>query len=289
LLAIGRGFIRNVFGKASSPARKFLTVAFVALLFMMVDVFTPWLKPVYSTVDNLVRPLYWFSNIPQRVQEWGTSSVTSRSQLESENLRLSKESLIYHGQLQRMSDLAAENLRLRRLLNATELLMDSVLVTEVIGVSANPQRHTLSIDRGSDDGVFVGQPLLDAEGLMGQIIQVHKNHSTALLITDSSHALPVQLVRNGVRSIAEGSSDYNLLNLKFVSPTADIKEGDKLVSSGLGGLYPVGYPVGTIVSIEQEPGDSFLKISVDPSAEINRSRHLLLVYTSRDGDSDNTQ
>jgi|TARA_B110000879_G_scaffold210935_1_gene302194 rod shape-determining protein MreC len=288
-LAIGRGFIRNVFNKTSSPARKFLIVAFVALLLMMVDVFTPWLKPVYSTVDNLVRPLYWFSNIPQRVQEWGSSSVTSRSQLESENLRLSKESLIYHGQLQRMSDLAAENLRLRRLLNATELLMDSVLVTEVIGVSANPQRHTLSIDRGSDDGVFVGQPLLDAEGLMGQIITVHNNHSTALLITDSSHALPVQVLRNGVRSIAEGLSDYNLLNLKFVSPTADIKEGDKLISSGLGGLYPVGYPVGTVISIEQEPGDSFLKISVDPSAEIDRSRHLLLLYTSRDGDLDNKQ
>ena len=256
---------------------------------MMVDVFTPWLKPVYSAVDNLVRPLYWFSNIPQRVQEWGTSSVASRSELESENLRLTKESLIYHGQLQRMSDLAAENLRLRRLLNATELVMDSVLVTEVIGVSANPQRHTLSIDRGTDDGVFVGQPLLDAEGLMGQIITVHKNHSTALLITDSSHALPVQVLRNGVRSIAEGSSDYNLLSLKFVSPTADIKEGDKLVSSGLGGLYPVGYPVGTIISIEQEVGDSFLKISVDPSAEIDRSRHLLLLYTSKDGVLDSTE
>jgi rod shape-determining protein MreC len=114
---------------------------------MMVDSFTSWLKPVYSTVDNLVRPLYWLSNIPRRVQEWGETSVASRSELESENLRLSKESLIYHGQLQRMSDLAAENLRLRRLLNATELLMSSVLVTEVIGVSANPQRHTLSIDR----------------------------------------------------------------------------------------------------------------------------------------------
>jgi rod shape-determining protein MreC len=89
-----------------------------------------------------------------------------------------------------------------------------------------------------------------------------------------------------MRSIAEGTSDYNLLNLKFVSPTADIREGDKLVSSGLGGLYPAGYPVGTVISIEQESGDSFLKISVDPSAEIDRSRYLLLLYTSRDGDLD---
>jgi rod shape-determining protein MreC len=261
----------------------------LAVVLMIVDSFTPWLKPIYSTADNLVRPLYWLANVPLRVQEWSASSVTPRSEIEVENQRLSKESLIYHGQLQRMSDLAAENLRLRRLLNATELLQDSVLVTEVIGVSANPLRHTLTIDRGTADGVFVGQPLLDAEGLMGQIIEVHKSHSAALLITDSSHALPVQVLRNGVRSIAEGTADYNLLSLKFVSPSADIREGDKLVSSGLGGLYPAGYPVGTVISIASEPGDSFLKIDVDPSAEIDRSRHLLLLYTSRDSGADATE
>tara|TARA_B110000879_G_scaffold204117_1_gene282591 strand:+ start:2062 stop:2832 length:771 start_codon:yes stop_codon:yes gene_type:complete len=253
---------------------------------MIVDNFTSWLKPAYSAADNLVRPLYWVANIPLRVQEWSANSLTPRSEIESDNLRLSKESLIYHGQLQRMSDLAAENMRLRRLLNATELLQDSVLVTEVIGVSANPLRHTLTVDRGSADNVFVGQPLLDAEGLMGQIITVHKNHSTALLITDSNHALPVQVLRNGLRSIAEGGADYNRLNLKFVSPTADIREGDKLVSSGLGGLYPAGYPVGTVLSIVSKPGDNFLEIDIDPSAEIDRSRHLLLLYTSRDSAAD---
>jgi rod shape-determining protein MreC len=276
----------NVFKRSSTLLRKFLTVALLAVLLMIVDNFTPWLKPAYSAADNLVRPLYWIANIPLRVQEWSANSLTPRSEIESDNLRLSKESLIYHGQLQRMSDLAAENMRLRRLLNATELLQDSVLVTEVIGVSANPLRHTLTVDRGSADNVFVGQPLLDAEGLMGQIITVHKNHSTALLITDSNHALPVQVLRNGLRSIAEGGADYNRLNLKFVSPTADIREGDKLVSSGLGGLYPAGYPVGTVLSIVSKPGDNFLEIDIDPSAEIDRSRHLLLLYTSRDSAAD---
>ena len=276
----------NVFKRSSTLLRKFLTVALLAVLLMIVDNFTFWLKPAYSAADNLVRPLYWIANIPLRVQEWSANSLTPRSEIESDNLRLSKESLIYHGQLQRMSDLAAENMRLRRLLNATELLQDSVLVTEVIGVSANPLRHTLTVDRGSADNVFVGQPLLDAEGLMGQIITVHKNHSTALLITDSNHALPVQVLRNGLRSIAEGGADYNRLNLKFVSPTADIREGDKLVSSGLGGLYPAGYPVGTVLSIVSKPGDNFLEIDIDPSAEIDRSRHLLLLYTSRDSAAD---
>ena len=276
----------NVFKRSSTLLRKLLTVALLAVLLMIVDNFTSWLKPAYSAADNLVRPLYWIANIPLRVQEWSANSLTPRSEIESDNLRLSKESLIYHGQLQRMSDLAAENMRLRRLLNATELLQDSVLVTEVIGVSANPLRHTLTVDRGSADNVFVGQPLLDAEGLMGQIITVHKNLSTALLITDSNHALPVQVLRNGLRSIAEGRADYNRLNLKFVSPTADIREGDKLVSSGLGGLYPAGYPVGTVLSIVNKPGDNFLEIDIDPSAEIDRSRHLLLLYTSRDSAAD---
>ena len=274
--------MRNVFSRSSALLRKLLLVILLAVTLMIVDNFTSWLKPAYSAVDNLARPLYWIANIPLRVQEWSANSVTPRSEIESDNLRLTKESLIYHGQLQRMSDLAAENLRLRRLLNATELLQDSVLVTEVIGVSANPLRHTLTIDRGAADGVFVGQPLLDAEGLMGQIIDVHKRHSPALLITDSSHALPVHVLRNGLRSIAEGNADYNRLSLKFVSPTADIREGDELVSSGLGGLYPAGYPVGTVLSIVSEPGDNFLKIDIDPSAEIDRSRHLLLLYTSRD-------
>jgi rod shape-determining protein MreC len=278
--------VRNVFNKASSPARKFLIIAFVAVSFMLIDSFTPLMKPIYSAVDNVVRPIYWLSNIPLRLEAWSENAVVPRSELERNNLRLTKESLIYHGQLQRMSDLAAENTRLRRLLNATELLVDNVLVTEVIGVSSNPLRHTLTVDRGSDDGVYVGQPLLDAQGLMGQIIDVHTNHSTALLITDMSHALPVQVLRNGVRSIAQGLSDYNLLQLQFVSPTSDVVVGDTLVSSGLGGLYPVGYPVGTIISIERNPGDSFLNIQVDPSAEIDRSRHLLLVFTSSGADSD---
>jgi rod shape-determining protein MreC len=278
--------MRSIFNRSSALLRKLLAVILLAVLLMIVDNFTSWLKPAYSAADNLVRPLYWIANIPLRVQEWSANGVTPRSEIESDNLRLTKESLIYHGQLQRMSDLAAENMRLRRLLNATELLQDSVLVTEVIGVSANPLSHTLTIDRGTADGVFVGQPLLDAEGLMGQIIEVHKRHSTALLITDSAHALPVQVLRNGLRSIAEGRADYNRLNLKFVSPTADIREGDKLVSSGLGGLYPAGYPVGMVLSIVSVPGDNFLAIDIDPSAEIDRSRHLLLLYTSRDNAAD---
>lgn len=271
-----------MFGKTSSPIRQLLTVVLAAGSLMVVDSYTSWLSPLYKVADNVVRPLYWITNIPEGIQDWGKISVISRGVLEQDNLRMQQESLIHLGQLQRMSELAAENVRLRQLLNATELLMDSVLVTEVIGVSPNPRGHTVTIDRGRDDGVYVGQPLLDAEGLMGQITTVYSGHSIALLITDSTHALPVQVLRNGVRSIAEGVSDFNRMTLRFVSPTADIIEGDQLVSSGLGGLFPVGYPVGVVTSIKQKPGAIFVDVEVDPSAQLDRSRHLLLVFTTGD-------
>ena len=271
-----------MFGKTSSPIRQLLTVVLAAGSLMVVDSYTTWLSPLYKVADNVVRPLYWIANIPEGIQDWGKISVISRGVLEQDNLRMQQESLIHLGQLQRMSELAAENVRLRQLLNATELLMDSVLVTEVIGVSPNPRGHTVTIDRGRDDGVYVGQPLLDAEGLMGQITTVYSGHSIALLITDSTHALPVQVLRNGVRSIAEGVSDFNRMTLRFVSPTADIIEGDQLVSSGLGGLFPVGYPVGVVTSIKQKPGAIFVDVEVDPSAQLDRSRHLLLVFTTGD-------
>ena len=271
-----------MFGKTASPIRKLLIVGLAAVSLMIVDSYTTWLSPLHKVADNVVRPLYWITNIPAGIQDWGKISVISRGVLEQDNLRMQQESLIHLGQLQRMSELAAENVRLRQLLNATELLMDSVLVTEVIGVSPNPQGHTVTIDRGRDDGVYVGQPLLDAEGLMGQITTVYSGHSIALLITDSTHALPVQVLRNGVRSIAEGVSDFNRMTLRFVSPTADIIEGDQLVSSGLGGLFPVGYPVGVVTSIKQKPGAIFVDVDVDPSAQLDRSRHLLLVFTTGD-------
>lgn len=255
-------------------------------MLMAVDAYTTWLSPISKVVDNAVRPFYWVTNIPARMQEWGEANTTPRGEIQQDNARLKQQELIHSAQLQRMAELAAENLRLRQLLNATELLMDSVLVTEVIGVSPSPQSHTVTIDRGRDDGVYVGQPILDAEGLMGQIISVYDGHSVALLITDSSHALPVQVLRNGVRSIAEGTSDYNRMRLRFVSPTSDIQEGDQLVSSGLGGRFPVGYPVGKVTSITQQPGKIFVDVEVDPSAELDRSRHLLLVFTLGDSAAD---
>ena len=266
--------------------RRMLILCLIATALMIVDRSTTWLQPLRMGADYVLRPLNWIGNIPRNIQQWSDLNLASKEQLIDDNKRLRQERLIYRGRLQRMSELAAENLRLLQLLNASELLIDSVLVTQVIGISPTPQRHTLTIDRGADDGAYVGQPLLDSEGLMGQLVTVFASHSVALLITDGSHALPVKVLRNGVRSIAEGTTDFNRLNLRYVSPTADIKLGDQLLSSGLGGRFPAGYPVGIVSGIEQKPGSVFMDIAVDPSALLDRSTHLLLVFTSDSNNRD---
>ena len=247
---------------------------------MLAHSYTKLLEPVELVFEAAIVPAYTVAAVPIRFGRWFVALFSNRQDLETENERLKQENLIHRGQIQRMANLAAENLRLRLLLNATELVLDKVLVTEVIGVSPTPKRHTLIIDRGRNDNVYVGQPLLDAEGLMGQIISVHDNHSVGLLITDSTHAIPVQVLRNGLRSIAEGTSDYNQLRLRFLSSTADIKLGDELVSSGLGERFPPGYPVGKVTNVDPSLGSDFVEVTVSPKAKIDRSKHLLLVFTS---------
>jgi len=176
--------------------------------------------------------------------------------------------------------------RLRALLNSSALLRDDVLVAELIGVSPDPVRHQLVLNKGETDGVFVGQPLIDANGLMGQVVEVSAGHSRALLITDATHSIPVQVNRNGVRAIAEGTGALGTLESHHVSATTDIQEGDLLISSGLGGRFPVGYPVAVVSQIERDPGRAFARILAVPSAALDRSRHVLLVFTTDPGQED---
>lgn len=251
----------------------------LAAILVAIDGLTDWLDPVTARLEQAALPLQWVTNVPARLREWGDEAVMSKVEWENENDRLRQELLIYRGQLQRMAAISAENARLRNLLNATELLKDRVLVAELIGVSTDPLTHTIVINRGVVDGAYLGQPVLDDRGLMGQVIEVSEHASTVLLITDNNHALPVQVIRNGVRAIAEGTSDFRRLFLRYVSPTVDIKVGDQLVSSGLGGRFPVGYPVGDVLDIHRDPGQPFMTVEVEPAANLERSRHLLLVFS----------
>jgi rod shape-determining protein MreC len=233
-----------------------------------------------SLLDTIASPVYWLADIPSRIGSWSDEHVRSRSQLLEDNERLRRENLVLQGRSHQMASLQAENVRLRALLNSSAMLRDDVLVAELIGVSPDPVRHQLVLNKGESDGVFVGQPLIDAAGLMGQIVEVSAVHARALLITDATHSIPVQVNRNGVRAIAEGTGSLDTLEIHHVSATTDIEEGDLLVSSGLGGVFPVGYPVAVVRLVERDPGQAFARVLATPSAAMDRSRHVLLVFTS---------
>lgn len=228
--------------------------------------------------DNIVRPLYWLTTFPTKAWKWTDETLSSRRTLEERNHALEHENLILQRNVLRMASLLAENARLKELLNSTELLDDSALVAELLGVSPDPRRQEILIHRGRADGVFEGQPVLDAFGLVGNVIEISEHTARVLLIADTSNAVPVQVNRSGVRGIAEGSGHLDELYIRNLVPTADINEGDLIVSSGLGGRYPPGYPVGEVVRIEYEGADSFLRVVVRPSAQLDRSQQLLLVF-----------
>jgi rod shape-determining protein MreC len=239
-----------------------------------------------SLLDTVATPVYWLADIPTRLGDWSEAHLQSRSQLLDSNERFLQKNLVLQGRSLQMSSLQAENVRLRALLNSTALLRDDVLVAELIGISPDPVRHQLVLNKGRNDGVFVGQPLIDAGGLMGQVVEVSGGNSRALLITDVTHSIPVQVNRNGVRAIAEGTGALGTLEIHHVSATTDIREGDLLVSSGLGGRFPVGYPVAVVSAVELDPGQAFARILAVPSAALDRSRHVLLVFTAGPGEED---
>jgi rod shape-determining protein MreC len=245
---------------------------------ILVGLYTPWVKPIRQQLNFLTVPFYQLTDIPRRVNEWRKETFASEIDLRAENERLKTELLIHQRKLQQMAALAAENVRLRQLLNATDMLQDKVLIAELIGVSPNPLSHTVIVNRGSKEGVYEGQPVLDAFGLMGQVIEVDDDSSRVLLISDPTHAIPVQVNRNGVRAIAEGTGDLNRLNLRHVSINADIREGDLLVSSGLGERFPVGYPVAEVEQVVRNSGQAFARVIARPMARLDRSRYVLLVF-----------
>ena len=232
-----------------------------------------------ATLSNIALPFYWLVDLPGRAVAWGQENLLSRSKLVEENASLRTETRQLQGQVQQMASLRAENIRLRALLNSTVLLQDDVLVAELIGIAPDPTRHQVILNKGSRDGVYVGQPLLDAAGLMGQVVEVGASSARVVLITDATHAIPVQVNRNGVRAIAEGIGRLDSLELRHVASTTDIKVGDLLVTSGLGQRFPPGYPVAVVQEVERDPGQPFALVRATPSAALNRSRHVLLVYT----------
>ncbi len=253
---------------------------------MVVDARFAALKPLRSQLGMLLTPLYYVAELPVRAWDTVYLQLTSRADLIAENEGLRAEALLTKRKLQKLAALTEQNVRLRELLNSSELLDERVLVAELIGIDPNAFTQRILINRGERDGVFLGQPVLDATGLMGQVIEVLPFSARVLLITDVSHSLPVQINRNGLRAIATGTGSSDWLELRHVSDTADIRVDDIVVSSGLGQRFPAGYPVGRVTHVNRDSSQPFAEVRVAPTAQLNRSRYLLLVFSPESGYGD---
>ena len=245
---------------------------------MVIDHHKSYLTNVRSALSALVFPLQYVVNLPFEAADWLSDSFVTRQSLIAENGRLKQEHLLFNSKLQRYEILETENQRLRELLESSFRLNDKVLIAELIEVQLQWFRRQIVINKGKREGAYDGQPIVDAAGIMGQIIHVGPFSSTVLLITDPNHALPVQVNRNGLRAIAVGTGKDDRLILEHLPNNADIQLGDLIISSGLGGRFPSGYPVGQIEKIVLDPGESFAKVTIRPSAHLSQSREVLMVW-----------
>ncbi|MBJ7373865.1 rod shape-determining protein MreC [Pseudomonas moraviensis] len=271
--------MKPLFTKGPSLGVRLLVLAVLAVALMVVDARFDLLKPARKQASLVLMDAYWITDLPGRLWEGVASQFGSRTELVAENEKLKTENLLLQGRMQKLAALTEQNVRLRELLNSSALVNEKVEVAELIGMDPNPFTHRIIINKGERDGVVLGQPVLDARGLMGQVVELMPYTSRVLLLTDTTHSIPVQVNRNGLRAIASGTGNPERLELRHVADTADIKEGDLLVSSGLGQRFPAGYPVATVKEVIHDSGQPFAIVRAVPTAALNRSRYLLLVFS----------
>lgn len=236
------------------------------------------LEAIRAALSVLVLPIQYAVNIPATAGNSVGDFFQSRDSLEDQNTNLKMQNILLKTQLQKLNAIEAENLRLRQLLRSSKRVGERILIGEVISVDLDPYSRKILINKGLDSDVFNGQPLLDADGVMGQVVHVMVLNSTAMLITDPNHAIPIQVNRNGLRAVAVGTGNQQFLDIPNLPNNTDIKQGDLLVTSGLGGRFPPGYPVAKITKVETNPAQPYAKITAEPTAKLDRNREVLLVW-----------
>lgn len=264
---------------APNPTYRLLIAMVLAVVLMALDQRSQWAAPIRYTIDYLAAPVHYLAHLPVDTVNFLSRVSESRADLMDDKEQLQRRVLILEQKVQRLAVLEAENTRLRELLNSSANLDASVLVAEIIGIDPDPNRQEVVINKGAHDNVTQGQAVLDSQGLIGQVVEVGPMSSRVLLITDASHAMSVQVNRNGVRAILAGTGQSDRLRLLYVPDTADVKKGDLLVSTGLGQLYPRGYPVARVISVRHQPGAPFEDIQASPTARLDRVTHVLLVQS----------
>lgn len=226
----------------------------------------------------IVYPIHELADLPRTAGNWFDDTMASREKLFEENETLRTQQLLLRSELMKLEALEAENLRLRELLDSSLRIGERVLVAEITAVDLNPFSRQIVLNKGSLHGVYAGHPLVDANGVMGQVVRVTPYSSTAMIISDPSHAIPITVNRNGLRTIAVGTGTSNNLEVLHLPNNADVEIGDLLVTSGIGGTFPPGYPVAKVITVERNPAKPFAHILAEATAKLDRSREVLLVW-----------
>ncbi len=266
------------FGRSGfSMGVRFLLLAVVCIALMLLDRREQHLVRVRQALSVAVYPVRVLVDLPFSTWHSVRDTFAARDALIEENRQFRRERLETQSRLQRLESLERENARLRELLDSTARVASRSLVAEILDVDLR-YRQRFELNRGLVDGVFVYQALIDAQGVVGQVMRVGPLTSEAVLITDADHAVPVSVNRNGLRTIAVGTGDSGLLRLRNLTNNADIVVGDLLISSGLGGVFPPGYPVARVVEVKLRPDQPFAEVLAEPASPLDRDREVLLVW-----------
>lgn len=260
----------------SLPLRLFLAVVCSAGL-MFLDRYTDSSTQLRSYLTTAVSPLFYVASLPQTLFSGASEQFMSQQQVLDENASLKETLLQQSGQLQLLRFLQQENDKLRALLGSSAVIDGERLVAEVLAVYSHPFSHQVVLNKGSKDGVTEHQPVIDDQGVVGQIVSVGPTSSRALLISDNTHALAVRAERTGLRAIVEGLGQWDVLRVMHLPHSTDIREGDRLLSSGLDGRFPEGYPVAHVIRISQDASQPFMLVYAAPYAQLDRVRHVLLL------------
>ena len=267
----------SLFAEGAVSTLRLIAYLTLAMIVMVIDHRVGYLERLRTLSGALVEPIYRIAALPSDVARASRLAIATQGHLVDENQSLREALLLAQVRINRMSALAAQNDRLKKLLDVQKELGLGVKLARLIDIDLDPFRHRIVLDAGSEQALAIGQPVLDAFGIMGQIVEVLPNTSVALLITDPTHAIPVMVRRTGLRTIAYGTGSIDRLQLPNIPISADIKVGDELVTSGLGGRFPGGFPVGDIVEISNDESGMFAAAIARPAAALSRSGEVLLL------------
>ena len=268
----------QLFSSRPAGALRTLLLMAASVALMVYDHQAGHLQRMHAALATFVYPVQWFVNVPYAAADWTRIHLATHASLVQENTALRERLQDAQVQLQQLASVDQENARLRDLMQASARVPGRISAAELLAADLDPFRHQVVVNKGTQDGVFEGQTVLDSGGIVGQITRTDPLTSEVTLISDPGQAIQVEINRTGLRTLAVGTADVDQLSLPYLTNNADVKPGDLLVSSGLGGHYPAGYPVGTVLKFERNPAEPFATVAAHTAADLSHGRQVLLYW-----------